>query len=72
MRTSSQYLIRMTPEWMIDCSTAGAYLRKYSTCSLSGEAHDPLHAGPVVPTAIEDHHFAGGGQIGHVALEVHL
>jgi hypothetical protein len=37
-----------------------------------GKAHDPFHAGPVVPAAVEEHDLAGGRQMGHVALEVHL
>jgi hypothetical protein len=30
------------------------------------------NARPVVPTAVEDHDFAGSRQIGHVALKIHL
>ena len=36
------------------------------------EAHDPLHASPVVPASVEDDHLAGGREVAHVALEVHL
>ena len=34
-----------------------------------GEAHHPLDAGAVVPGAVEQHDFAGGRQVRHVALE---
>jgi hypothetical protein len=36
------------------------------------ELHDPLDAGAVVPAAIEDHDFARGGQVSHIALNIHL
>lgn len=36
------------------------------------ESHHLLHAGPVVPRAVEQHHFTGGRQVGHVTLEVPL
>ena len=39
---------------------------------LGAESHDVLDAGAVVPGAIEEDHFAGGGEVGHVALEVPL
>src|SRR5262249_29715925 len=32
----------------------------------------PLDAGAVVPAAVEDHHLTGRGQMGQVALRVHL
>ena len=50
----------------------GANFRKSSTCSCGGKAHHPLDARPVVPAAVEQHHFAGCRQVRHVALEVHL
>ena len=34
------------------------------------ESHDRLHACPVVPGPVEDHHFATGRQMRHIALEV--
>ena len=37
-----------------------------------GKAHDALDARAVVPAAIEDHDFAGRGQMRNVALHVHL
>jgi hypothetical protein len=36
------------------------------------KAHHRLHAGPVVPAAVEDHDLAGGREVGEVALDVHL
>ena len=36
------------------------------------EFHHPLDAGAVVPAAIEDHDFARGRQMPHVALNIHL
>src|SRR3979490_533738 len=39
---------------------------------LGAELHDVLHAGAVVPAAIEEHDFMGGGQLPDVALEVPL
>ena len=37
-----------------------------------GEVHDALDAGAVVRAAVEQDDLAGGGQVGHVALEVPL
>src|SRR5580698_7290706 len=39
---------------------------------LGAEAHDPLDAGAVIPTAVEEHHLAGRGQMRYIALEVPL
>jgi hypothetical protein len=39
---------------------------------LGAEAHHALHAGAVVPAAVEDHDFARGRQVRNVALRVHL
>ena len=39
---------------------------------VGAEAHHALHAGAVVPTAVEQHHLARRGQLRHVALEVPL
>jgi hypothetical protein len=39
---------------------------------LSAEAHHALDAGAVVPAAVKEDDLAGGGQVGHVALEVPL
>src|SRR6185312_3044365 len=39
---------------------------------LGAKSHHVLHAGPVVPAAIEDDDLAGGGKMRDVTLEVHL
>ena len=39
---------------------------------LGAKAHDALHAGAVVPGAVEDDDLTGGGQLLNVALEVPL
>ena len=39
---------------------------------LGAVAHHRLDAGPVVPTAVEDHDLAGRREVRHVALDVHL
>ena len=39
---------------------------------LGAEAHHVLDARAVVPTAVEDHDFARGRKMLHVALDVHL
>ena len=72
MLTSSQYLIRMMPESIIARSTATTCSKNVSTCVFGGKAHHPLDTGPVVPTAVEDHDFAGRREMRHVALDVHL
>jgi hypothetical protein len=36
------------------------------------EPHHPLDTAAVVPGPVEVHHLSGGGQVGHVALEVPL
>ena len=38
----------------------------------SAETHDPFHAGPVVPGAVEQHDLALGRQVFDIALEVPL
>jgi hypothetical protein len=39
---------------------------------VGAEAHDPLHAGPVVPGPVEHDDLTRAGQVGHVPLEVPL
>ena len=39
---------------------------------LGAEAHHVLDACAVVPTAIEDHDFAGRREVLHLALKIHL
>ena len=53
-------------------STTGHSSRKRSYCFVGAEPHDVLDAGAVVPAAVEDHHLAGGGEVLHVPLKVHL
>src|SRR5258708_31625516 len=45
-------------------------LEKFLVFVLSAEPHDALDPGAVVPAAVEDHHFLGGREIVHVALEI--
>ena len=49
-----------------------AVLEETPILFLRAEAHHALHAGAVVPTAVEDHDFAGGREVLHVTLQVHL
>jgi hypothetical protein len=39
---------------------------------IGAKAHDPLHAGAVVPAAVEQHDLATRGQVLHIALKVPL
>ena len=39
---------------------------------VAAKTHHALDAGAVVPAAVEQHHFAGRGQVGRVALEIPL
>src|SRR5262249_9775812 len=38
----------------------------------SAESHHPLHSGAIIPTAIEQHDFATGRQVAHIALKIPL
>ena len=49
-----------------------AQLEEALVLFVGAEAHDALHAGSVVPAAIEDDDLAGGREVLHVALHVHL
>ena len=49
-----------------------AVLQETPILLLRAEAHHALHAGAVVPTAVEDHDFAGSRKVLHVTLQVHL
>jgi hypothetical protein len=49
-----------------------AELEEAAVLLLAAEPHHELHAGPVVPAAVEDHDLAGGGKVGQVALQVEL
>ena len=50
----------------------GALAQELEVFLPRAEPHDPLDAGPVVPGAVEEDHFAGGGQVLDVSLEVPL
>ena len=39
---------------------------------LGAETHDPLHVGPVVPTAIKENNLSCGWEMRHVTLEIPL
>src|SRR5204863_9250732 len=47
-------------------------LEKFASLLLGTESHDSFDAGAVIPTAVEDHDFAGGGKMLNVTLHVHL
>jgi hypothetical protein len=47
----------------------GAGMEELLNFGVRAEAHDALDPGAVVPTAVEEHHFPGGRQVRHVALE---
>ena len=53
-------------------STSGQSSRKRSCCSLVQKPITYSTPGAVVPTAVEDHDFARGREMLHVALHVHL
>src|SRR6202142_3599505 len=50
----------------------GAGAQELLVLLLGAEAHDPLHAGSVVPAAVEKDDLAGGRQVDDVALEIPL
>ncbi len=54
----------MMPDSTIVRSTSGTPVEELLHLLLGGEAHDALDAGPVVPTAVEDHDLAGGRRCG--------
>ena len=49
-----------------------AALHELLVLLLGAEAHHALHAGAVIPAAIEENHLARRGQMGHIALKVPL
>ena len=53
-------------------SISGQRSRNRRYCSFGAEAHHMLDAGAVVPTAIKNHDLAGGREMLHVPLHVHL
>ena len=70
--TSSQYLIRMMPDFDKGLFDFRRHFEKALDCVHRAEFHDPLDAGAVVPATIEDDDLASGRQMPHVALDVHL
>ena len=53
-------------------SNCGADLQEAVVLLGGAETHHVLDAGAVVPAAIEDHDLAGGREMLHVPLDVHL
>src|SRR5580704_4967274 len=51
---------------------SGAKFEELAILLLSAKAHDALHAGAVVPTAVEDDNFTSSRKMRHVTLHVHL
>src|SRR3954465_2218978 len=47
-------------------------MEEFLVLLVRAEAHDALDAGAIVPAAVEQHDFAAGGKMGHVALEIPL
>ncbi len=70
--TSSQYLNKMIPESTIARLDGRAPAQEPGRLLLGAEAHHRLDPGPVVPAAVEDHDLAGGREVAHVPLDVHL
>ncbi len=50
----------------------GAGAQKLAILGIAAKSHHPLDSGPVVPGAVKQHHFASGGQVGHITLKVPL
>ena len=53
-------------------SNSGRHFEKALNLLHRAELHDPLDASAVIPAAVEDHDFARGRQMPHVALDIHL
>ncbi len=47
-------------------------MEKFLIFSFSAKSHDVFNAGPVIPTAVEQHHFSGRRQMRDVTLEIPL
>jgi hypothetical protein len=58
-----------TNEHVLDVGTSS---HKLQVIVWRAKTHDPLDTGAVVPRAIEEHDFSGGGQWGDVSLKVPL
>ena len=65
-------MIRISPGAHQDPLEARSRAHELLVLVLGAEAHHPLDAGAVVPTAVEEDHLAAGRQLGDVALEVPL
>lgn len=50
----------------------GAGAEEFADFFFGAEAHDTLDAGAVIPRAVEEDHFTGGGEVGDVALKIPL
>jgi len=55
-----------------DSLELGTGAQELGVLLLGAEAHDVLHAGAVVPAAVEQHHLPAAGSCVHVALEIPL
>ncbi len=67
--TSSQNFTRKMPSSTIACSNCGQSDEEAAVLRLGAEAHHIFDAGPIVPAAVEDHDFARGRKMRHVALQ---
>ena len=56
----------------ISRSNGGRELQEPLVLLVAAEAHHPLDARPIVPGAIEQDDLAGGREMSHVALDIHL
>ena len=70
--TENQYLTSDDPRAHEHPLELRARAQELLVLVLGAEAHDALDAGPVVPTAVEQDHLAGGRQMDDVALEIPL
>ena len=70
--TSSQYLTSWMPLFDDVPLELRANLEEALMLLLGAEAHDMFHAGPVVPTAVEDHDLACRRKVREIALDIHL
>ena len=60
----------MIPERISMFSNSGQLRRNSWYSARRAESHDVLDAGAVVPTAVEQHHFARRREMGDVTLEI--
>src|SRR5580658_6730068 len=50
----------------------GAKFEKLPVLLVTAKSHDMFDAGPVVPTAVEDHYLSCSGKMCNITLHVHL